>query len=328
VLVTKVFVSYSWRTEKETKIIDELDRLCRQRSIELIRDENALKHGELIRKFMDELSKGDHVITVFSKQYFESKWCMYELLQIYRRGDFEQRTHPVIADDCDLQDQDYRLKLVDFWSERLNTAQDKLRNRDPLTVLNEHRHVKLYRDIHQNINELVNFAAGRVMAPLAELQKQGYTQLLDRIKPLAKQHEILRQIPDNNILTSHQRPVWIDRDPQWYDHILARITASPNAGKTFAFVVAGVREEWPESFEQRMCYIINKTRETQIIPTFAGKFALRKECGFWSSILQGFLNEHQLEQLKLHEYEAELIQVLSKSPSSAARQESSSPQKR
>lgn len=110
--MTKVFVSYSWRTEKETKIVDDLERLCQQRAIELIRDNNILKHGESIKSFMDELSKCDHVITVFSKPYFESKWCMYELLRIYQRGDFKRRTHPVIADDCDLQDRTFRLGLV------------------------------------------------------------------------------------------------------------------------------------------------------------------------------------------------------------------------
>jgi hypothetical protein len=39
----KVFVSYSWGTEKETKIVDGLEKLCQQRVIELIRDKNALR---------------------------------------------------------------------------------------------------------------------------------------------------------------------------------------------------------------------------------------------------------------------------------------------
>jgi TIR domain len=90
-----VFVSYSWGVEKDTQIVEELDSLCQQRGIRLIRDNKTLKHGDLIEKFMEELTKGNHVITVFSKPYFESKWCMYELLRIYQRGDFEQRTHPV-----------------------------------------------------------------------------------------------------------------------------------------------------------------------------------------------------------------------------------------
>lgn len=78
---------------------------------------------------------------------------------------------------------------------------------DPELVDDELNDVKLYRDIYQNINKLLNFAAGRLITPLEELQKKNYIHLLDRIKPLAKQHEVLRLTPNNSTLTSHQRPV-------------------------------------------------------------------------------------------------------------------------
>ena len=127
----KVFVSYSWSTEKETHIVDDLGKLCPQRGITLIRDNDTLKHGDLIEEFMKELSKGDHVITIFSKPYFESKWCMYELLRIYQKGDFQQRSHPVIADDCNLQDRTYRLGLVNYWQEQYENIKDEIENFDP-----------------------------------------------------------------------------------------------------------------------------------------------------------------------------------------------------
>ena len=44
-----VFVSYSWGVEKDTQIVDELGKLCQQRGIQLIRDNKALKHGDLIK---------------------------------------------------------------------------------------------------------------------------------------------------------------------------------------------------------------------------------------------------------------------------------------
>ena len=100
----KVFVPYSWAVERDTQIIEALDTLCQQRTLELIRDRNVSKHGEPIGKLIKELTKGDHVITVFTKPNFKSKWCLFELLHIYQRGDFKQRTPPVIADDCNLQD--------------------------------------------------------------------------------------------------------------------------------------------------------------------------------------------------------------------------------
>ncbi|MBK8815873.1 MAG: toll/interleukin-1 receptor domain-containing protein [Methylococcaceae bacterium] len=196
---SKAFVSYSWATEHETGIVETLGALCTQRGIYLIRDNQALQHGQLINQFMDELSKGDHVITVFSKPYFQSKWCMYELLKIYQRGEFEQRTHPVIADDCDLQNQSYRLEIVKFWNSQYETAKSALAGIDPAVVVEEQKRVNLYRDIYQNINELVNFAANRVTTPLVTLKQQDYAPLLDRIKISSQAINHLNEFSKENV---------------------------------------------------------------------------------------------------------------------------------
>jgi hypothetical protein len=184
----KVFVSYSWKTENDTQIVETLGKLCLERDIKLIRDNQALKHGDSIKQFMDELSEGDQIITVFSKPYFESPWCMYELLRTFQKGNLGERTHPVIADDCDLQDGDYRLDVVKYWVNKYKNGEVKLKGIDPKLVLNEHQQIKLYRDISQNINELLNFAKDRVTTPLPQLKQKNYAQLLDLIAPIV-QHD-------------------------------------------------------------------------------------------------------------------------------------------
>jgi len=180
----KVFVSYSWRIEDETGIVGELEAQCRERNIFLVRDNKKLQHGDLIREFMDKLSGSERIITVFSDAYFRSKWCMYELLETWRKGDFKDRTHPIKVDDCDLQNENYRIELTDFWEEKYRIADANLKGRDPLVITKEYEQVEIYRDLYQNINKLLIFAAGRVTIPLEQLRKQGYAQLLDRISPI------------------------------------------------------------------------------------------------------------------------------------------------
>jgi len=104
----KVFVSYSWSVEDETGIVGELEIQCQQRSIQLVRDRNAMQHGDLIKDFMSRLAGGEHIITVFSDAYFKSKWCMFELLKVWQKGGFEEHTYPIKTDDHDLQDANYR----------------------------------------------------------------------------------------------------------------------------------------------------------------------------------------------------------------------------
>ena len=178
----KVFVSYSWQVERETGIVAELERHCSSRRLHLLRDNNEIKHGELIQQFMDKLTGGEQVITVFSKPYFQSPWCMYELLRTYQKGDFQQRTHPIIADDCDLQDEAYRISVGDFWVAEHARFKKLLEGRDPALFVDEYKRANVIRDISQSANELMNFAAGRLTTPLAELRAQAYAPLLDAIQ--------------------------------------------------------------------------------------------------------------------------------------------------
>ena len=228
--MVKVFVSYSWATEQDTGIVDQLEQLCPPRGIQLIRDKNVLVHGASIDKFMGELSEGDHVITIFSKPYFESTWCMYELLKIYQKGRFETRTHPIIADDCDLQNEDYRLAVSDFWKDKLKKAEQMLEGRDPKDVLEEHKRVINLRDIKQKINEIQNFAAYRVNTPLTILQTQNYAQLLDNIRLEKQAQGHPTQATDADYLQAIQ--VAIETDLNKPEHELFREKLKSERGHT------------------------------------------------------------------------------------------------
>lgn len=178
---TKVFVSYSWRVERETGIVAELEKRC-PAHIRLLRDNNEIKHGELIQQFMDKLTGGEHVITVFSQPYFQSPWCMYELLRTWQKGGFQERTHPIIADNGDLQDMAYRIGVVDYWVAEHAKIRQLLEGRDPALYVDEYERANVIRDISQNASKLMNFAAGRLTTPLAELRAQDYAPLLDSVQ--------------------------------------------------------------------------------------------------------------------------------------------------
>lgn len=96
---TKVYVSYSWSVEDKTQIVEKLQLLCEERGIKLVldKDQDSIKYGESISQFMDELIASKHIITIFSRRYLESEFCMAELLGIYHRNgekDFLKRIHP------------------------------------------------------------------------------------------------------------------------------------------------------------------------------------------------------------------------------------------
>ena len=177
----KVFVSYSWPVEKKTGVVNEIQRFCQARGIECVRDENAMQHGDVIMDFINNLTSGDRIITVFSKPYFHSPWCMYELLQIMRKGEIKERTHPVIADDCNLQDMAYRIGVVKHWTAEHERIKGLLDGIDPALIGEEYKEANRIRDIAQNVNDLMSFAKGRLTTPLEDLRSASYSQILNKI---------------------------------------------------------------------------------------------------------------------------------------------------
>ena len=180
----KVFVSYSWSVEETTGVVDELESLCRERDIAIIRDKNTMQHGDMIMDFMNKLTSGDHIITVFSKPYFKSPWCMFELLEIWQKGEIQERTHPVIADDCNLQDLAYRIGIVKYWTTEHEKIKGLLDGVDPSLIGEEYKEANRIRDIAQNVSDLMSFAKGRLTTPLQDLRSRDYSQILGRVKPV------------------------------------------------------------------------------------------------------------------------------------------------
>lgn len=86
-------------------------------------------------------------------------------------------------------------------------------------VLDEYRHVNLYRDIYQNISELLNFSAGRLTTPLEQLRAQNYTQLLDRISPKLTEDFYL---PDDDFLDEIKETLEQDlkKSELFRDHVI------------------------------------------------------------------------------------------------------------
>lgn len=217
-----VFVSYSWGVERDTGIVAELKNHCKSRNIHLLQDNNEIKHGELIQQFMDKLTGGEHVITVFSKPYFHSPWCMYELLRTWQKGDFQQRTHPIIADDCDLQDAAYRIGVVKHWVAEHEKIRQLLDGQDAALFVEEFKKANILRDISQNANELMNFAAGRLTTPLAELKAQNYAQLLDRIQPVKPSDVQAELLSDADFLAEVRQNIDVDlkKSDVFKEHII------------------------------------------------------------------------------------------------------------
>ena len=122
----KVYVSYAWDSESSLALVDKLEKSFRGKNIILMRDKNHIGYKGDIRNFMNELSKGKHIIVVISNYYLRSDDCMYELLMIYDGGDFEDRIYPIILGDAKIRDSNDKNEYVKFWKNEAKIFESSL----------------------------------------------------------------------------------------------------------------------------------------------------------------------------------------------------------
>jgi internalin A len=89
------FVSYAWGdvTTEGKEREATVDRLCEaaeERGLVILRDKNVLRLGDSIEKLMQRLAGGDRVFVILSDKYLRSPYCMYELLEIWRKCEADE----------------------------------------------------------------------------------------------------------------------------------------------------------------------------------------------------------------------------------------------
>ncbi len=110
-----------------------------------------------------------------------------------------------------------------------------------------------------------------------------------------------------------ERVALIDRRPQWEGHIERRITTEKDR-KTFAFVVAGVKEEWPESLKLRLRIHLQGANASPItLRQFPGP-AENWEHDFWTGLLAHFPMADFTESSEAAALKSKLTRELCASP--------------
>jgi len=140
---TTVFISYSWQDESK-KIVKKIVSCLEAAEIDFRLDERDMKPGDSISKFMDQFGKTASVIAVISDKYLRSEYCMYELLNIYRRSEmdkniFNNKIYPIILDDAAIHHITSRQSYKDYWAAKKNSIS---------------KEIHLYEEIHLYILKL------------------------------------------------------------------------------------------------------------------------------------------------------------------------------
>ena len=159
-----IFVSYAWgddSSEDARKRGEVVERMCETLDRErwkVVRDNAAVRYGDLISAFMTSIGLADHVIVVLSDKYLHSTYCMTELHAIYQRSlgekeDFLRRIIPLALDDARFGTWRERVAHAQHWRAEFEEMQRHFKD---LGVV-DFRLYKAMQEWHNRISDMLAY---------------------------------------------------------------------------------------------------------------------------------------------------------------------------
>ncbi len=154
-----VFVSYAWEAEDQTALVDQLEKACEERGVNLLRDTKRITYKGSIRQFMNELGAAHYVVVVLSDPYLKSEFCMYELLEIDKNKQFHKRVYPIVLPDAKIHRSSDRLDYRNFWEQEKKVLEKKTKDGGLENIDTVYEDINLYADIRRRIDKLMGILA-------------------------------------------------------------------------------------------------------------------------------------------------------------------------
>ncbi|OOG73037.1 toll/interleukin-1 receptor domain-containing protein [Algoriphagus sp. A40] len=190
----EVFISYAWGGESEN-VADELEAVLSAKNIRLIRDKTDLGFKGLIRPFMEQIGQGNLVVLVISDKYLKSKNCMFELLEVEKKGEFFSRIFPVILPDADIYDSLGIINYLKHWDQKIKELNASVKELDNLADTRKvQEDINLYTDIRGAIDDLAGKLSNMNTLTVEIMRAKNYQPLVDS---LLKENEIGQPNPLN-----------------------------------------------------------------------------------------------------------------------------------
>ncbi len=178
----QVFISYAWGGESEV-VANEIEAALSSQGIRLIRDKADLGFKGLIREFMEKIGKGNLVVLIISDKYLKSKNCMFELLEVEKRGEFYSRVFPVVLPDADIYDALGIIKYLKYWDQKIKELNARVKELDNLADTRKvQEDINLYTDIRGAIDSLAAKLSNMNTLRLDIMRASNYKPLTEALQ--------------------------------------------------------------------------------------------------------------------------------------------------
>jgi hypothetical protein len=182
---SRIYFSYAWGNEET--IIDKLYDSLKSDGFNVIRDKANLKYKGTISTFMSDIGKGNFVIVAVSDKYLKSKFCMFELYEIYRNSrmnkeEFTKKIFPLRIEDLNLSDPDVINTYINFWETEEQKWETLLKENVDNITTEQSSQYQVIKRIVTDLGNLLYFLSDINALNVEQLSNDNFAELKTAIQ--------------------------------------------------------------------------------------------------------------------------------------------------
>ena len=120
-----IFISYSWQT---MNIADKIFNDFQVIGIPIIKDNQEISYTESITSFMKRIRSCNYALLLISDNYFKSKNCLYEILELQKDENHWDKILPIVWKDTKIYSAMDRLEYIKYWEQKTKELESAVEN--------------------------------------------------------------------------------------------------------------------------------------------------------------------------------------------------------
>lgn len=130
--IPEIYISYAWEKQEDgtnwPPILKNLYDELISNNFKVQIDIQKLKYKDNIKTFMKELGAGRYIICIISEKYLKSLNCMYEVLQMLKYQNFQDRIFPILLSDAKIYNSSKIIHYLLYWEEKINQLNNEAKS--------------------------------------------------------------------------------------------------------------------------------------------------------------------------------------------------------
>lgn len=193
----KIFLSYC---QRDSCIADLVENAL-SKQIEpfgmISRDIRDVKYKESFRKFMETIGQHDYVIMILSDNYFKSRNCLYEVLEVMRDRNYSEKLLFIILRDTDcafyseqptspigahVYDTEGQTSYISYWQQQSRKLENQIASiASPVLSIEQAKELKIVSKILLDLPDFMAYLQEHNGVSFSKLKESGFQEIVENI---------------------------------------------------------------------------------------------------------------------------------------------------